>query len=350
MRRFPVRRPGGDVLCLLAVTAVAVALRAWNATGTPFPNDDEGTYLAQAWAVRQGRGLAHYTYWYDHPPLGWAQLAALSWVPELLLPDAPSFARGRYAMLPVAAACAALLHLVARRLGLPPAAAVTASLLHALSPLAVSLGRQVFLDNFAVVWALAAFALALSPRRALWHHVAAGAAFAAAVLSKETIALLLPALLVALWQGSHRRTRLFSLTGFVSGTLLCAGYPLYAVLKGELLPGPDHVSLLGSVFFQLGGRAGTGSVLTEGSEARRLVGEWLALDPVLPLAGLAAAVAALAVRRLRPAAVAAVLLTAVGLRPEGYLPRMYVLQVLPFLALALAGVGWRAARAVARRS
>jgi hypothetical protein len=44
---------------------------------------------------------------------------------------------------------------------------------------------------------------------------------------------------------------------------------------------------------------------------------------------------------LRPVAIAAVLLTLVAMRPSGYLPAMYVIQVLPFFALAIAGVADR---------
>ncbi|GGZ86948.1 hypothetical protein GCM10010329_03550 [Streptomyces spiroverticillatus] len=318
---------------------LVVAVRAWNIGNYPFPNDDEGTYLAQAWAVQHGE-LAHYTYWYDHPPFGWIQLAGLSWLPAWLLPDLPTFVHGRIAMLPVVAAGAALVFVVGRRIGLGRPAAAVALLLYGFSPLAVTLHRQIYLDNFAVVWALAAFALALSPRRHLWHHVAAGSAFALAVLSKETIAVLLPVLLVALWQGSHRRTRTFSFAGFGSGLVLTGlFYPLYALLKGELLPGAGHVSLLGTLKFQLGGREGSGSVFTDGTDAHRLVLDWFARDPYLLVGGCAAAVLALAVRRLRPVALAVVVLVAVGLRPGGYLPQMYVAQLLPFLALALTGLG-----------
>jgi 4-amino-4-deoxy-L-arabinose transferase-like glycosyltransferase len=329
-----------------AALSVIIYLRAWNIGRTPFPNDDEGTYLAQAWAVRHGAGLAHYTYWYDHPPLGWIQLSWLSWLPAWLAPDQPTFVQGRIAMLPVAAAGALLVHLVARRVGLGRPAALAAMLLYGLSPLAVTMSRQIYLDNFAVVWALAAFALALSPRRHLWHHVASGAALAAAVLSKETILVVLPALLVALWQGSDPRTRTFSFAGFASGFALTGMfYPLYAILKGELLPGPGHVSLVGSLGFQLGSRAGTGSVFRSGTEAHTLLGDWFATDPLLIAGGAAAALAALAVRRLRPVALAAVILALVAARPGGYLPKMYVIQLLPFLAIALAGMAQTAVRA-----
>lgn len=341
-----------DLALLLPVVILAVAVRAWNIGGLPFPNDDEGTYLAQAWAVQQGEGLAHYTYWYDHPPLGWTQLAALSWLPSWLLPDLPTFVQGRIAMLPIAAATTVLTCLVARRGGLNRWAATGAALLYALSPLSVTLGRQIYLDNFAVLWALAAFAFALSPRRHLWHHVGAGMCLAIAILSKETIAVVLPAVVVALWQGSHRRTRTFSIAGFVSGLLgIALLYPLYALLKNELLPGDGHVSLLGTLKFQLAGRAGTGSMFHSGTEAHALVRQWLDADPVLPLAGLAATVVVLALPRrsglrLRGPALAALLLASVAMRPSGYLPKMYVIQLLPFLAIALAAVAQAAVTAL----
>ncbi|RLV04647.1 hypothetical protein CTZ27_10895 [Streptomyces griseocarneus] len=316
----------------------------------PFPNDDEGTYLAQAWAVQHGRGLAHYTYWYDHPPLGWIQLAAVSWLPAWLMPGSPTLVQGRAAMLVVAAGTALLVHLVARRSGVSRPAAAGAMLLLGLSPLAITLQRQVYLDAFATFWALAAFALALSPRRHLWHHFSAGVAFAAAILSKETIAVLLPALLLALWQRTHPRTRVFSVAGFLSGLVMTVlFYPLYATLKGELLPGAGHVSLLGTLRFQLGGRQGSGSAFETGTDANNLIHGWLSSDPLLLAGGCAAAVAALFVRRLRPTGLAVALLVLVALRPGGYLPQMYVVQLLPFLALALAGAADALVRALPRR-
>ncbi|MFJ6982128.1 MULTISPECIES: phospholipid carrier-dependent glycosyltransferase [unclassified Streptomyces] len=267
------------------------------------------------------------------------QLASLSWLPGRLLPDLPTFVQGRIAMLPVAAASMVLVFVIARRLGLARPTAAAAMLLYALSPLAVVLHRQIYLDNFAVLWVLAAFACALSPRRHLWHHVAAGVAFALAVLSKETIGVLLPVLLVTLWQGSHPSTRKFSFAGFGSGFVLTGlFYPLYALLKGELFPGDGHVSLLGTLKFQLGGREGSGSAFQDGTDAHQLFTDWLERDPYLLIGGAAAAACAFAVPRLRPVACAVLVLTLVALRPGGYLPQMYIVQVLPFLALALAGV------------
>ena len=319
---------------------LVLAVLATNITGFPSATDDEGTYLAQAWAVQQGNGLAHYTYWYDHPPLGWIQLAALSWLPALLGWHEPTVAVGRLAMLPVVAASLLLVYLISRRLGLARWAAALALLTYGLSPLAVTMNRQIYLDSFAVAWILAAVALALSPRRHLWHYTAAGIATAIAVLSKETMLVAVPAVLVAMWQnGSRSSTRPWTFGGYASGLVLVGVfYPLYALLRGELIPGAGHVSLLGAWQFQLASRSGSGSVFQAGSGSWSLVHSWLYYDPVILVEGLASTVIALAMRRLRAAALAAALLAIIALRPGGYLPAMFVVQILPFFAIVIAGV------------
>ena len=89
--------------------------------------------------------------------------------------------------------------------------------------------------------------------------------------------------------------------------------------------------------FQLG-RPGSGSMLVPGSNSNQLLHSWLYYDSVLLIAGTVATLVALVVKRLRPVAVALVLLVAVALRPGGYLPAMYVIQLLPLFALMLAGL------------
>jgi 4-amino-4-deoxy-L-arabinose transferase-like glycosyltransferase len=327
-----------ETYLLLALTALVLTVLALNITGFPGASDDEGTYLAQAWAVANGKGLAHYTYWYDHPPLAWIQLAALSWIPGLLGFDSPAVAAGRIAMLPVVAASLMLVYTICRRMGMAVWSSAAALLIFGLSPLAVTMDREIYLDSFAVAWMLGALALVLSPRRHLWHVTAAGAATALAVLSKETMLVVVPAVVVALWQNAARSsTRPWAIGGYASGLVLAGVfYPLYALLRGELFPGPGHVSLIGAWQFQLANRSGSGSIFTGGSGANQLLHSWLFYDPIILVAGLVATVAILPVRRLRPPAVAAAILTLVALRPGGYLPAMYVVQILPFFAIAIA--------------
>ncbi|MFG2294940.1 ArnT family glycosyltransferase [Streptomyces sp. NPDC048603] len=350
------RRSRPDLLLCGVLLLAILLVQGWNITAFPPLSDDEGTYLAQAWAVQQGEGLAHYTYWYDHPPLGWIQVAGLTYLPSLFVPESMTVASMRFVMLLVSAVSAVLLYVLARRLWLPRWASGLAMGLFGLSPLSVVLQREIFLDNLAVMWMLLAFCLAASPSRHLWHHFASGLAAATAVLTKETMLVVLPALLVTMWRHSHRDTRKFAVTGAVTAcALIGLSYPLYALLNAELFPGEGHVSLIGGITYQMG-REGSGFILDPGSGSHGVFQSWLYYDAVLPLGGLAGAVLLLltfrwsvTARALAGPALAAVILALVAMRPSGYLPAMYVIQALPFLALVLAGGAASITHAVLRR-
>ena len=319
-----------------ALTVVLVALLGHGAGRWPGFGDDEGTYVAQAWAVRTQGTLSHYTYWYDHPPFGWLQLSGLQALLGPVVPGA-SVSEARLLLVPFATASCLLVAVLARRLGLARGTAVGAALLLVLSPLALASLRGVYLDVIGLPWLLLAFVLALTPGKRLWAHAGAGLAFAAAVLSKETFLLALPGLLLAARQGSTARTRAFCTAGLLSVlALVVLAYPLLAVLKGELLPSRDTVSLWDAVVFQLVGRQGTGSALDPTTASAALVGSWLAQDPWLLGAGVLLAPAAAVSRRLRVPAVTLLVLVVAGLRP-GYLPQRYVVALLPFAALVIAG-------------
>ncbi|MBV2356483.1 glycosyltransferase family 39 protein [Streptomyces sp. J2-1] len=354
--RLRLRSSRPDLLLCGALLLAVLVVQGWNIAAYPALSDDEGTYLAQAWAVQEGRGLAHYTYWYDHPPLGWIQIALLTRVPSWLSPGAMTVGAMRSAMLVVSGAGAVLVYVLGRRLSLPRWAAGLGMALFGLSPLAVVLQREIFLDNIAVMWLLLAFCLAASPSRHLWHHFGAGLAAAAGVLTKETMLVVLPALFVTMWRHSHHDTRKFALTGAVTACALIGfSYPLFALLKGELLPGSGHVSLWDGITYQMS-RPGSGFLLAPSSGSYGVLHSWLYYDRVLPLGGLAGALLLLVTRRRSvtaraltgPALVVAVL-TAVALRPGGYLPAMYVIGALPFLALVLAGGAASVTHAVLRR-
>ncbi|WP_309095657.1 phospholipid carrier-dependent glycosyltransferase [Streptomyces sp.] len=353
-RRLPSSRPD-LLLCGVLLLAILV-VQGWNIADYPALSDDEGTYLAQAWSVQQGNGLAHYTYWYDHPPLGWIQIAVLTWIPALISPESMTVGTMRAAMLVISGISAVLVYVLGRRLALPRWAAALGMVCFGLSPLSVVLQREIFLDNLAVMWTLLAFTLAASPSRHLWHHFGAGIAAATAVLTKETMLVVLPALFLTMWRHSHRDTRKFALTGAVTACALIGfSYPLFALLKGELLPGAGHVSLWDGVTYQMT-RPGSGFILDQGSGSWGVLQSWLYYDRILPLGGLAGALLLLVTwrwsvtaRALAGPALAVAILAALALRPNGYLPAMYVIQALPFLALVLAGGTASVAHAVLRR-
>ncbi|MFF6916012.1 glycosyltransferase family 39 protein [Streptomyces sp. NPDC012466] len=350
------RSSRADLILCGVLLVVILVVQGWNIADYPALSDDEGTYLAQAWSVQQGNGLAHYTYWYDHPPLGWIQIAVLTWIPALISPESMTVGSMRAAMLVISGISAVLVYVLGRRLALPRWAAALGMVFFGLSPLSVVLQREIFLDNLAVMWTLLAFTLAASPSRHLWHHFGAGIVAATAVLTKETMLVVLPALFLTMWRHSHRDTRKFALTGAVTACALIGfAYPLFALLKGELLPGSGHVSLWDGVKYQMT-RPGSGFILDQGSGSWGVLQSWLYYDKILPLGGLAGALLLLVTwrwsvtaRALAGPALAVAIFAALALRPNGYLPAMYVIQTLPFLALVLAGGTASVAHAVLSR-
>ncbi len=344
------RRHAASLAWLLPVVAVTVMVQLWNMSGTPQRIDDEGTYTAQAWSILHLGEITHYTYWYDHPPLGWVQIAGYTGLTGAFGRYEFAVEAAREAMVFFSAVSSILLFVLARRLGAGRITAAAASLVFAVSPLALQYHRTVYIDNVATPWLLAAFVLVLSRRQQLAGFTAAAACLGVAVLSKETYLLALPFLIWLAVRRADKSTRRYTLS--VAGAVLVViggGYLLLAAVKGELLPGSGRVSLWEGVTYQLGSRAASGSVFDGGSLANDAAAQWWALDPVFIVLGSAAAVVGLFLRRVRPIASMLVFLLAFMFRPNGYLPVPYVIMLIPFAALLVAYTAERALLSVAGR-
>ena len=333
------RRHRRSALWLLPTFIVGVIAQIVNLAGSPQRIDDEGTYTAQAWAIDKLGELAHYTFWYDHPPVGWIQLAGWTQLTGAFERYDVAVIAAREFMVVTTMIAALLLWALARKLRFTRPAAAAAVLLFTLSPLALQFHRSVYLDNIATMWLLASLVLALSRRKQLAAFVGSAAAFGIAVLSKETFLLALPLVAWLLWRNAHPSTRRYTLSVAASVLVLIGGgYILLALVKGELIPGPDRVSLIDGVMFQLGSRQSSGSLADPGSLVSKTFGMWWQLDPVGILAAGVAAVGALSIRRLRPFAILLLLATAFLFRPGSYVPVPYVIMLLPFGALLIPGV------------
>ncbi|MCW2605110.1 MAG: hypothetical protein JWN61_3245 [Pseudonocardiales bacterium] len=326
-------------LAILSVLLpVAGIVHAWGMYGSPSRFDDEGTYTAYAWAVQYKQELGHYTYWYAHPPLGWIQMAAWNWITDAFGRAPYAIAAERQFMLVCKLVSVALMYGLALRLRMTRAAAVGACAMFALSPLVVYFNRMALLDNIVTPWLLASFFLAASPRRSLSAASGSGACFAVAVLTKETALLFLPALIVLFWQSADPRNRRFTVTMFAAVVVLLGTlFPLYALIKNELLEGPGHVSLAWAIKWQLFDRQGSGSIFDQSSTAYNVVHGWLALDHILPRVALVALPIGLCFRRTRAVAMAFGIQVASLLR-SGYLPYPFIIAMIPFAALTLSGV------------
>ncbi len=330
-------RHAATLAVVVPVLVVAGLVHAIGMSTYPRYVDDPGTYLSQAWSLRYQGTLSPYSYFYDHAPAGWIQMAVWSLLTGGFERYASAMSFGNEVMLLAKLASTALLYALARRLGLTRVGSAGAALLFALCPLEVLFGRWTFLDNLATPWLLAAFVFAFSPRRSIASATGAALCFGIATLTKETTLVLLPAVAWALWRNSDQRNRAHVLTVAAgAGFLLMAMYPLFALYKGELFEGPGHNSLLGTARWQLVDRASSGSLLSAGSEARQLLGSWAATDRILLIAGLAAMPIAVIARPLRPIALALAIGWLMLLR-GGYVPFMHVLTLLPWSALLVAG-------------
>ncbi|MBV9581254.1 MAG: glycosyltransferase family 39 protein [Chloroflexi bacterium] len=344
------------VLGLALVALVALSINMFDFVAAT-AKDDEGIYTAQAWAVLREHRLAPYTFAYDHAPAGWLLLAVWMAMTGGPLAFGQAIDSGRVCMLVLHVLSVVLLYRVARKFGCGPGAAATGCLFFALSPLAIFYQRLVLLDNIMIVWLLLSLDFLLDAPNRLSRLSLSGLCFGLACLSKETAIVLTPALLLLVWQRRQRHYGHFNLAGWLAPMLMVVSwYPLYALLKDELLPAGQ------SILFVIRGNAASGVSLTDalkwqatrggggafnlGNEFWQLVwSDWLPRDATLALGGIGAMGlnlirSALSVgRRQRSSGLAVGLL---ALLPLVYLARggivfdFYVLDALPFVCLNIA--------------
>src|SRR5262249_44208337 len=196
---------------------------------------------------------------------------------------------GRVLMLMVHIASTLLLFLTTYRLSKSTTAAVIATFLFNVSPLAVFYQRQVLLDNLMVFWVLLSLYFATSERRQVSMPLLSGMALGIGVLTKENAIFFIPSIAYLLYREvRHRRSYRFGI-GFWY-FMLAASISLYvllALLKNELLPTglnfslnnppADHVALLYTIWYQL--HRSQGSIFDPHSLVWQFsLGTWLPKD------------------------------------------------------------------------
>jgi endo-1,4-beta-D-glucanase Y len=351
----------GEKALILILALIALFAHAVNMFHYPSSiiMDDEGIYMAQAWAVLREGTLTPYTYWYDHAPAGWIFIAG--WMLLTGGPDTFGSAidSGRVFMLVLHLAMVPLLYHLARKLGASIPMSALAVFLFSVSPLAITYQRMVLLDNIMLFWVLISLNLLLDGWGRLSRMVLSGLVFGIAILSKETAVFLIPAVVFIAFQQRWQHQGRFALFGwFIPMMMVVSLYPLYALLKGELFPNqaasmfmflPDwlrdrlfveegRVSLLETLGWQ-GTRPG-GSIFDSDSMVRiHFRSAWASVDPFLVFGGVAAVIGNM-VRGIRNRQVMAAAL--LGLTPLLYIVRggvvlnFYILFAIPFLALNIA--------------
>ena len=282
---FPKWLEGIVVALFLGAT---LALQALNLFNYPSYTSDEGNYMANAWAVLQGK-LTAYTFTYTHPPLGWIQIAAWTDLTGGITSFGNAINSGRVMMLMLATASALLLYLIARQLTRSRSAGLLALVIYTLSPLSLLYRHEVLLDNVGIFWLLLSLYLITNGKSRLGTIVLAALALAIAILSKGVFLIFLPTMVFAVWLYATRFQRKFSLVTFLYIVLgLASLYVLFALLKGELFPTGTvfggtaaHPSLLGTLLqtFQAPGPQ---------AQFRESWQTWVQTDWIILLAGMVA--------------------------------------------------------------
>jgi hypothetical protein len=177
-------------------------------------------------------------------------------------------------------------------------AAIATCLAFSLSPLAIYYQRMVLLDNIMVFWLLLCLDLLLEPTRRILPLLASGLCLGIATLSKENAIFFIPVLSYLIYQKVHGSYRFrFSVVGWaLCAAMIISLYPLYAALRGELLPAgalvgngtpAAHVSLISTGLWQMA-RHGT-SVLDPNSQFWQYFWiDWWSKDPLLIVIGMGA--------------------------------------------------------------
>jgi len=251
---------------------------------------DEGIYVSQGWWLANFGKISPYTYWYDHSPFGWMQIGLWQKLTGGPFTFGLAINSGRILMLIIAIISTGLIFKISKIMTKSRPLAILASLLFALSPLAISYHRQVLLDNLAVFWFLISFYILLISKKKLLYFLISGFSLGLALLSKETMVLFTPAFLFLIFHQSRGKTKPFLITSWlISFIFVILLYPLLAYLKLELLPDNwlpgqrAHVSLVEAILFQ--GQRHGGHLLNAESDIRKSIAGWLNEDKILPILG-----------------------------------------------------------------
>ncbi len=329
------------ICCILLVAGLAHGV---NMFGFPYYEADEGTYMAQAWAVVNQGAIAPYTYFYDHAPVGWLQISGWTLLTGGFETFGTVVESGRVLMLVFQVATTLLLYKTARNLSGSVAIATLVALIFALSAYGILYHRRVLLDNIATFWIMLSIFLLSSRRPSLNKIWLSAFAIGVAVLSKEVAVFIVPILAVCVLLHAHRSQRWFAVVGWVSivGSIVST-YLLLAVLKNELfptgwLPGDDvpHVSLIETLQWQAS-RGRDGGFFNPESKFWSLTEVWMYDDPLLVVGGTLCAVVSVLTIFRRP--FVGLLLGLATFAFWAFLGRggeilpFYLLPLLPILAL-----------------
>ncbi len=278
-----------SILLLGTILIIAGVAHGYNMFHFPYFENDEGTYISQAWSLLKFGKLAPYTYWYDHAPAGWMLLSLWYVFTGGFFTFGYSIYSGRVFMLLVHVLSTFFLYDIGKRLTKQPWAGVFASLIFSLSPLAVYFQRRVLLDNMMILWILFSFWLLLPKRLTLVRIIFSALCFGIAVLTKENAVFFAPVLFYAIVRFAHPHHKSFAISLWaIIAFFVVSLYLLFAFYNNELLPAtagqPPHVSLVQTLHDQLSRGKGV-AFFNSSSDFMVSFSQWLQKDYILIIVG-----------------------------------------------------------------
>jgi hypothetical protein len=332
-----------EVPLIIVILLIAALAHGINMYHFPYFEDDEGTYMSQAWAIVHEGRLAYYTYWYDHAPAGWIQIAAWTVITGGIHILGPASDSGRTFMLLLQIGSVFILYCIARSISKSVTVAVVVSLLFALSPYGIYFHRRILLDNITTFWMLLSILLLIPDRLSLKRAWLSAVALSLSILSKEVTVFLIPVMVFLVYCRADKSHRWIATIGWLTLVFcILSLYPLLATLKGELFPTgtllggtAPHVSLIGTLKFQAS-RGKDGGLLDFHSGFWIHTRTWMQDDPMLVIVGsICAILSVLAMKWHRLVGVMglATLSLWVFLGRGGEVIGFYLVPLLPLLAL-----------------
>lgn len=281
-----------NLLIISALLLISFIAHTTNMFHYPYYEDDEGTYMSQAWSLITQAKLAPYTYWYDHAPVGWIIIALWTKFTNGFFSFGLSVNSGRVLMLIVHLFSTVFIFLITKRLTKSNLAGIIATLIFSLSPVGIYFQRRVLLDNFMTFWVLLSLLLLLGEKRKLSHYILSAICLGLGILSKEPAVFFLPAFLYIVYDSSHEHHKIIATVKyFVICSTIVSIYILYAVLKGEFFPQgtflggiTPHVSLIQTFLYQASRKGGF--FLNQDSGFRMYWDIWTEKDGLIMLGGL----------------------------------------------------------------
>lgn len=338
--------PLWELLLIGLVLLLAGLAHGINMGHYPYFEDDEGTYMSQAAAVIHIGKLAYYTYWYDHAPVGWMQIAL--WL-DLTGGDhtfGSIILSGRVLMLLMQLGSTFMVYYIARKVSGNVLVAIVASLLFALSPYGLYFHRRVLLDNITTFWLLLTLLILITKRISLNRIWLSAITLSVAILSKEVAAFVVPVMAYLVYTRADKSHRWFALIGWIVLVgVIISFYPLMAILNNELFPSgtllggnAPHVSLLGSLLYQ-GSRGKDGGLFDFNSNFWVITRVWIQDDPILVIFGTLSAIGSIfCIKKYRLIGITGLLTLSLWLflARGGEVIKFYLVPLLPLLALNVA--------------